>query len=245
LWILPGCGSSLNDIAFRHLVTYSLNTRSQMEFRMLKLLAGIGLTLCMIAMTDETPPDPSVSVECCGRLRHGVVAIGGETTGTTITFNRIVWELQLHGDAAREFAKEHHKEPVVVTGTLRKVANTEVKDRWIIDVKKLSERDATKDEEGTRLTMQGTLQAADPRNDDFPRMTIDTDGEIWPIDVSSDARLQVKAESLVGQPVLLTGSLQRVTEEDKDTEKEASVPLIVRVATLKRSASVPVQGERN
>lgn len=216
-----------------------------MEFRMWKLLAGIALTLSMVATTDEIPPDPSVTVACYGRLRHGVVAIGGETTGTTITFNRIVWELQLHDEAAREFAKEHHKEPVVVTGTLRKIGGTEVKDRWIIDVKKLSERDATKDEEGTRLTMQGTLRAADPRRDDFPSMTIDTDGEIWPIDVSSNSRLQVKAESLVGHPVLLTGSLERVDEEEQVTEKEASVPLFIRVATLKRSANVPVQGESN
>ena len=212
---------------------------------MLKLLAGIGLTLSMFAMTDETRPAPSVSVECCGRLRHGVVAIGGETTGTTITFNRMVWELQLHDDAARQFAKEHHKEPIVVTGTLRKIGGTEVKVRWIIDVKKLSEHDATKDEEGARLTMHGTLRAADPRSDDSPSMTIDTDGEIWPIDVASDAKLQVEAESLVGQPVLLSGNLERVTEEEEVTEKEASVPLIIRVATLKRSANVPVQGQSN
>lgn len=210
---------------------------------MWKLLAGLGLTLSMFAITDEAPPAPTVSVECCGRLRDGVVAIGGETTGTTISFNRIVWELQLHDDVARKFARMHHKEPVVVTGTLRKIAGNEVKDRWIIDVKKLSERDATQDDEGTRLTIQGTLRVTDSRRDEAPRMTIDTDGEIWPIDVSSDARLQVKAKSLVGQPVLLTGSLEKVTEDLQVTEKEASVPLIIRVATLKRSASVPVQGK--
>jgi len=212
---------------------------------MWKLLAGIGLTVSMFALADETPPAPSVSVECCGRLRHGVVAIGGETTGTTITFNRMVWELQLHDDAAREFAKDHHKEPVVVTGTLRKISSTEVKVRWIIDVKKLSERDAKKDEEGARLTMQGTLRAAESRRDDAPMMTIDADGELWPIDVSADARLQVKAESLVGEPVVLTGGLDRVTEEEHVTEKEESAPLFVRVATLKRSAKVPVQGQSN
>ena len=71
---------------------------------MWKLVSGISLTLCLFAMADDTCPEPSVSVKCCGRLRHGVVAIGGETTGTTITFNRTVWELQLPDDAAREFA---------------------------------------------------------------------------------------------------------------------------------------------
>ena len=34
--------------------------------------------------------------------------------------------------------------------------------------------------------------------------------------VAFDARLQVEAESLVGQPVLLTGSLEQVTEDDSD-----------------------------
>lgn len=212
---------------------------------MWKLFTGISLILSMFTMPDDTNSKPSVSVECCGRLRHGVVAIGGETTGTTITFNRMVWELDLHDDAAREFAREHHKETVVVTGTLRKIECTEVKVRWIIDVKTLSERDATKDEEGTRLTLQGTLRAPDPRAVDSPRMTIDTNGEIWPIDVSSDARLQVKAESLVGQPVHLTGSLERITEEDQVTDKKAGESLIVRVATLKRSTNVPIQGQSN
>jgi hypothetical protein len=216
-----------------------------MEFKMWKLFVGIGLTLSMFAMTDETPDNPSVSAECRGRLRHGVVAIGGETTGTTITFNRMVWELQLHDDVAREFAKEHHKEPVVVTGTLRKTGGTEFKVRWIIDVKKLAKRDAAKVEEGAQLTMQGTLRAADPRRDDSPWMTIDTDGEIWPIDVSNDARLKFRAQTLIGQPVLLTGSLERITEEKQASEKEASLPIVIRVATLKRSANLPVQGQSN
>jgi len=204
---------------------------------MWNLLAGIGLALSMFVMTDETPPKPSIAVECVGRLRHGVVAIGGETTGTTITFNRIVWELQLHDDAAREFAKKHHKKPVVVTGTLRKIGGTEVNVRWIIDVKKLSESDATKDKEGTLLTMEGTLRATDPRTDNSPGMTIDTDGEIWPIDVSSHEKLQNRAESLVSQPVLLTGRLEQVAKE------ESTESVIIRVKTLKRSTKIPVQGQ--
>ena len=165
--------------------------------------------------------------------------LGGETTGTTITFNRIIWELQLHDDAARDFAKEHHKESVVVTGTLRRIAGTEVKERWIIDVKALSERDATKDKEGTRLTIHGTLRATDPRKGDSPTLTIDADGQIWPIDLTSEARRQIKAESLVDQRVLLTGSLEPVAKEDSD---EA---VFIRVKTLKRSTDVPIPDQRD
>ncbi len=204
---------------------------------MWKLVSGISLTLCMFAMADDTPPKPSVAVQCCGRLRDGVVAIGGETTGTTITFNRMVWELQLPDAAAQGFAETHNKEFVNVTGTLRRIAGTEVKERWIVDVKILSERDAATDKEGTRLIVQGTLRATDPRTCDSPALRIEADGQIWPIAVASDARLQVEAESLVGQRVLLTGSLEQVAEEDSDE------PVVIRVKTLKRSTNVPIQDQ--
>ncbi|MEO2033269.1 MAG: hypothetical protein ABGZ35_14405 [Planctomycetaceae bacterium] len=205
---------------------------------MWKIVSGmsLSLSLCMIVVADDTPRKPSVSVQVCGRVRHGVVAIGGETTGTTITCNRMVWELQLHNDAEQKFAKEHDKEPVIVTGTLRKVTGTEVKARWIVDVKTLSERDARTDREGTRLTIRGTLRAADSRTGDSPRLMIVANGQTWPIDVAADATLQVRAEALVGQLVLLTGSLEQVTKED------SCHPGIIHAKTLIRSANEPVQG---
>jgi len=206
---------------------------------MWKFISGISLTFCMFAAADDTPPKPSVSVQCCGRVRHGIVAIGGETTGTTITFNRTVWELQLPDAAARGFAESHNKEFVNVSGPLRRIAGTEVKDRWIVDVKTLSERDATTDKEGTRLTVQGTLRATDPRAGDSPKLTIEADGQIWPIAVPADARLQVETKSLVGQPVLLTGSLELDTKDDSDDQR------IIRVKTLKRSTSAPIHDQSN
>ncbi|HRA88959.1 MAG TPA: hypothetical protein PK992_12835 [Planctomycetaceae bacterium] len=208
---------------------------------MWKLLCGIGLTLFLFPMADDTPLQPGVSVECCGRLRHGVVEIGGETTGTTITFNRIVWELQLNSDAHREFAKQNHKEPVIVTGTLRKIVGIETKIRWIIDVRTISKPDATKDEEGAKMTIEGILRTADPRNGDFPEMMVRTHDQVWPIDVSADAELQTRANLFIGRCVLLTGSLERVTEQVDD--EESDTPLVVRVKTLKRSVNVPVQGQ--
>jgi len=149
-----------------------------MESRMWKLLTGISLTLFTIAMADDTPPEPSVLVECRGRLRDGVVAVGGETTGTTITFNRVVWELQLNDDIQRKFANEHSKEPVIVTGKLRKSAGTEVRVRWIVDVRTLSERDATKTKEGAQLTIQGTLRSTVLRPGDAPVLAIDANGHV-------------------------------------------------------------------
>jgi len=163
-----------------------------------------------------------------------MVAIGGETTGTTITFNRIIWELQLHDDVARDFAKTHHKKPVVVTGALRKVAGIETKVHWIIDVKTFAESDSTKDKEGARLTIQGTLQTTEPRQDDSASMTVSTGHHAWPVDLTTDVSLQPKADALIGQWVVLTGSLEQVVKKEPDTPQ-----VIVRVKTLKRSAKSP------
>lgn len=204
---------------------------------MWKFISGISLTFCMFAAADDTPPEPSVSVQCCGRVRDGIVAIGCETTGTTITFNRMVWELQLPDAAARGFAESHNKEFVNVTGTLRRIAGTEARERWIVDVKTLSERDATKDKEGARLTVQGTLRATDRRTGDSPALRIEADGQIWPIAVAVDARLQVEAKSFVGQPVLVTGSLELVAEDDSDDQR------IIRVKTLRGSTSAPIHDQ--
>lgn len=206
---------------------------------MWKIFTGISLTLCAFAMADESPPKSSVSVDCCGRVRHGVVAVGCETTGTTITFNRIVWELQLNDEAARNFAKKHHKETVVVTGKLRKVAATETKVRWIVDVESMSERDPAKDEEGTRLTISGTLRATDHRGA-ASGMIIDADDEIWPISASADAKEEVNPQSLVGQTVLAKGSVERVSE----SEENFSSALMIRFNTLQRGPKASEIGER-
>lgn len=208
---------------------------------MWKLLTVISLTLPTIAMADDAPRTPSVSVECCGRLRHGVVAIGGETTGTTITFNRLVWEVLLNDDTQRKFAEEHSRELVVATGTLRRIAGTEVKDRWIIDVRSLAERDAAKHSEGARMTVRGTLRATVARSGESPAMTIDANGQVWPIDLSTEARLYGQAASLVDQPVILTGSLEQVGEKEPGHDQELPRPVVIRVKTLKLSGNAPVE----
>jgi hypothetical protein len=198
---------------------------------MWKSILTISLTTCVSAIADDTPAKPSVFVECCGRLRHGMVAIGGESTGTTITFNRIIWELQLNDDADRVFAEAHHKKPVVVTGALRKVQGMERKDRWIIDVKSIREGDSTKDKEGTRLAIQGLLQPAKFNQADCPDMTVTTGGHTWPVDWAAATGLQTKAKSLVGQSVVVTGILKPVTGKECDARKD-----IIQARTLKQSA---------
>ena len=203
---------------------------------MWKFVFGISVTLSTFAIADDAPVKSSVSADCCGRLRHGIVAVGCETTGTTITFNRIVWELQLNDDAAREFAKKHHKESVVVNGLLRRVVGVETKERWIIDVKSMSELDPVKDNEGAKLTIQGTLmEPLRPVTDDGSRAKIEVDDQIWPIVVASDAAMEDNARSLVGESIVAKASVERTSEEDADSVT------IIRVNVLKRAPKAILQ----
>lgn len=212
---------------------------------MWKLINGVILTLGLVttAVPDEAPakpkPKPQMSVEFCGRLRHGVMAIGGESTGTNISFDRIIWELQLLNDADRKFAQQHHKKKVVVTGRLRKVKGIETKDRWIIDVTKLSEQNVAKDKEGVRVNILGTLQTSDSRNGKPTSMAINSAGIVWPVDVASDRKLKIAAETMIGQRILLSGSLKPETRQSSET-----VPTI-QVTNLKLPPEPPAVGQES
>lgn len=76
-----------------------------------------------------------------GTLRTRVVAIGGETTGTTITAKGITWELDLGKDAdLRASAERLDGKLVTVTGTLERRPGAETKERWIVVVTSLKGR---------------------------------------------------------------------------------------------------------
>jgi hypothetical protein len=168
---------------------------------------------------QQEPKEPSVSVVCHGRLRDGVIAIGSETTGTTITFNRVTWELQLPDDASRALAARYHKASVVVTGTLRRVVGIENAVRWIVDVDKLTARDSRHAvEEGANVTLRGTLRAALSQTSDTANLSVRADDQIWRLDFAADRDAQATAESLIGQPILITGSVLPLPE---DSERNA------------------------
>ncbi|MBC8113826.1 MAG: hypothetical protein H7062_05575, partial [Candidatus Saccharimonas sp.] len=124
---------------------------------MLRLASGLILAFGVSTFAAEPQVakqgEPSIRVECHGKLRHPVVAIGGETTGTTITFDGMTWDLKLPDEASRTFAKDHHKQPTTAVGTLRRVVGTEVPVRWIVEVEKLSEWDVGAQKEGASLTV--------------------------------------------------------------------------------------------
>ena len=100
------------------------------------------------AVESEADPnsvgDESVTVEIVGRVRTGVVSIGGETTGTLIAANGIVWELDLQGNKQmRESVRGMGNKPVRVKGSLKKRSGVEIRERWIVTVDSLSKIGST------------------------------------------------------------------------------------------------------
>jgi hypothetical protein len=86
----------------------------------------------------DDPAQESISVAVVGTLRTGIVAIGGETTGTTITSKGIKWELDLGKNGElRAAAEKFDGKLVTVSGTLERRSGVEIKDRWIVTVASL------------------------------------------------------------------------------------------------------------
>lgn len=196
---------------------------------MWKLAIAICFMCESIALADKPPVTleqaPLVRVECHGKLRHGVVAIGGETTGTTITFDGLTWELKLPDEPSRTFAKEHHKSPVTAAGTLRRVAGHEKSVRWIVDVERICERDASEQMEATMITIEGQMRMDDSVLRKTPGMELEAAGMTWPLDLTADAAFSAKAESLVGKSAVVTGRLVPDAKAEPPT-------LVIRVSAL-------------
>lgn len=83
-------------------------------------LATLALTLFVLGeATAQGAKDDYIKVEVKGKLKTGIVAIGGETTGTTITANGATWELDFgKNEALAKEADLLSGKVVVVTGTL-------------------------------------------------------------------------------------------------------------------------------
>jgi len=77
----------------------------------------------------------SITVDVTGVLHAGIVAIGGETTGVTISAKGITWELEFGDDRElRESASRLDGKMVRVQGSLERRKGIEVAERWIVTV---------------------------------------------------------------------------------------------------------------
>lgn len=82
-----------------------------------------------------------VRVEVRGKLKTGIFAIGGETTGTIITAGNITWELDLGRNARLQaMAKKYNGKVTTIRGVLTFKRGVERKSRWIVKVRSIGER---------------------------------------------------------------------------------------------------------
>ena len=104
---------------------------------MYKSLILIGLVCFLKCLTGTSAADAQ-KVEMAGKLKTGIVAIGGETTGTSIETQDGVYELDLGKDKElRKTAEDLNGQSVRVTGTLEIRKGVEVRERKIVVVSKL------------------------------------------------------------------------------------------------------------
>jgi hypothetical protein len=92
--------------------------------------------LAAVPATGTKPADSTLTVT--GKLATGIMAIGAETTGVTITTaQRQTYELDIKDAALKRTADGLDGKEVTVTGTLTIKAGVEVAQRRIIAVKTL------------------------------------------------------------------------------------------------------------
>lgn len=81
----------------------------------------------------------AVEVQVKGRLTGGMMAIGGETTGTIIKARGLTWELDVSAPGLRREAARLNGKTVVVTGTVQQKAGVEIATRTILVTRTLAE----------------------------------------------------------------------------------------------------------
>lgn len=106
----------------------------------MRLLTLAALALALLAGVSAAADEKGKAVELTGKLKTGIFAIGGETTGTLIETKEATYELDLTKD--KEFAAVAEKldgKTVTVKGTLVVKKGVEVKERKIVTVTEIKE----------------------------------------------------------------------------------------------------------
>ena len=122
------------------------------------LLSPIALAETSPAQKPKSGPKP---VTVTGKLEAGLMAIGGETTGTRVTTNGRVYELEFkkHPEL-REKVEEYNGKEVTVTGPMRLIRGGEGPDRWVIDVQKLELKGARKSRQPVTVGIEKKMNYA-------------------------------------------------------------------------------------
>lgn len=99
---------------------------------------ALALFFPTLAIAAEPEVTDYIQVEIRGTLDHGIVAIGGETTGTVIHVGKVTWELDLGSNAElAKLAEELNKKTVLVTGRYFQRQGVEIPVRHLVKVESL------------------------------------------------------------------------------------------------------------
>src|SRR4051812_8953952 len=111
--------------------------------RVLGLLLALVIVVPSLSNAAEKPAEKKAAEQSyTGTLKTGVIAIGGETTGVTLSTDSGVYELDLGAkDGLKKKADALNGKKVVVTGDYQPRKGVEVKERRIIAVKSLRAAD--------------------------------------------------------------------------------------------------------
>lgn len=196
---------------------------------MVRTLLVLVLTAGSLWAADPPPAAvDGILVTCHGKLRSGVMAVGGETTGTTVTFsNGVVWELKLPDMATKRFAEQHHKDDVTVTGRLKKVSGVAIPLHWIVDVEQIVLANKNGPMNTATFTLKGKLRSAAKG---APGV-IEIGKDPWPVEWKNDPQLHQQATQHAGQAVEVHGQIER------NPDFSAPIPAIFRIEKLQAPRS--------
>jgi hypothetical protein len=92
------------------------------------------LTATALESKTEKGRGEYTDVTVHGTLKVGVIAIGAETTGVTITASAVTWDLDLDGNQ-QKVASKLNGSKAIISGRLRQGGGVEVKNRFIVKVR--------------------------------------------------------------------------------------------------------------
>ncbi|MCA9104705.1 MAG: hypothetical protein KDA83_04720 [Planctomycetales bacterium] len=191
--------------------------------RMSSRVAGLLLLVAIVmggghaAAQDEpgdSEPPAGIELIIVGKLETGIVAIGGETTGTVVRASGVTWEVEWEAEreeALSTFAERISGNQVAVSGSLRLVKGVERGDRWILTAHSLAAAPAGV--APARGIVQARIQGR--LNNQVVAIGGETTGTVvdagdfsWELELGRDLDLRKAAEALDGQSVTVEGNIE-------------------------------------
>lgn len=172
------------------------------------------LAICLMPFTldaqdrDQQKQSPT-KVEITGVIKDGVLAIGGETTGTTIKSGPFLWELDLSDVVkGKTFAKEQHGQSVIVRGRLEHKKGVEIPDRMIVHVDSLQLPRRENSPDKIEMQVQGLLEhGVQAIGGETAGTVIRDSNATWELDFQGNKALIEKAARLDEQRTSVKGVL--------------------------------------